>query len=552
MADLIIENSAVLTMDPTRLRADSVAVKDGRILAVGNRHSLDHLHTAQTRIIDARGGSVLPGFVESHMHLFIGGAELGRVRLDDSATLDQARHQIRAYAKAHPEEPAVVAMGNGYLLLQGHCPRIALDHILPDHPLALMSTDHHTVWANSAALKQAGLLHGADLPDGHEVVMGPDGLATGTLLEPLGYGPVMALAGMDRVMLGLDRGAEPTPAPSDTDIAGDLILMQRGLASAATHGITSIVNMDGNFYTLELLDKLRDANALTARVRVPFHFVPDMDDNALQTAADMHRRWSDDWLSSGFVKLFMDGVLESGTAFTKEPYPGRDGWRGTARFSADRFTDLACRIDKMGLQIAVHAVGDGAVGRVVDGYAAAIAANGARDLRHRVEHIELADPADLQRIADMGLIASMQPLHAPENNPPDDEPVLQAIPRHRWNDAYPMRRLRKLGASLALASDWPVASLSVLEGIHGAVNAAPWRQGHPRRSLSLHDALHGYTLGGAYAEHCEATKGSISPGKLADLVILDRDIEAIPPQEIRDLTVMATICGGRLTHDLMG
>ena len=551
-ADLIIENAAVLTMDAARPRAGAVAVGGGRILAVGALADMQPYRDAQTRILDARGGSVLPGFIESHMHLFIGGAELGRVLLEPSASPADAGRQLRAYAAQHPDDPVIVGMGNGYILFDGQVPRLMLDEILPDRPLALMSTDHHTVWANTCALRAAGLLHGADLPEGHEVVMGGDGLATGTLLEPLGYGPVMALAGLGRVMLGLDRGAEPDPAPDAAEIAGDLAMMRRGLAHAARHGITSIVNMDGNLYTLELLERLRKAGELTARVRVPFHFVPDMADSALETAEQMRARWDDDWLSSGMVKMFMDGVLESGTAFTRDAYRGRPGWHGSARFSAQHFADLACRIDAMDLQIAVHAVGDAAVGRVIDGYEAAITRNGARDMRHRVEHIELADPKDLHRIAALGLIPSMQPLHAPDNDPPEDEPALLALPPDRWVDAYPMRRLRDLGASLALASDWPVVTISVLEGIHGAVNARPWRPGQPDRSLSLLDALHGYTLGGAYAERTEAVKGSLTPGKLADLVILNRDIEAVPAQEIRDLSVMATICGGRLTHDLIG
>ena len=548
-ADIIIINGAVLTMDHTRLRAEAVALRSGRILAVGDRATISELGTPRTRIVDAKGGSVLPGFVESHLHLFVGGAELGRVVLNDRTTLGQASAKLRSYAATHMDEPAIVGVANGYRLFADTVPRLALDRIIPDRPLALISDDHHTVWANTIALQKCELLHGRDLPSGHEVVMGNDGLANGTLLEPEAFGPVLHLAGMGRVFLGMETGRDPAPTPSPQDRAQDLVFLRRGLSHLVAQGITSIVNMDGNRYTLDLLEELRAADELNARVRVPFHFLPDMTEADLDVAAEMDQRWKGDWLNSGFVKMFMDGVVESNTAFMKQDYPGRPGWRGSGRFSAERFRDLATRIDAMGLQMAVHAIGDAAVARVLNGYEAAIRTNGARDLRHRIEHIELADPDDLPRIGALGLIASMQPLHAPENGPKADNPALLAIPQDRWPQAFPMRRLRKLGTHMALASDWPVVTASVLDGIHGAVTSEPWRAGHPKRRLSLHDAIHGYTLGGAYAEHSETTKGSLSPGKFADVVILDRDIEAVAPQEIKSMAIRATICGGRFTFD---
>ena len=200
-------------------------------------------------------------------------------------------------------------------------------------------------------------------------------------------------------MLGLSSGREPDPAPSKAERAVDLAHLKRGLAHAARHGITSIVNMDGNIYTLDLLEELRSAGELTARVRVPFHYVPEMKPDDLETALEMRARWSDEWLASGFVKFFMDGVIDSRTAFMKHDYPGQPGYRSHGRFSAETFAELATRIDAMGLQIAVHAIGDAAVARVLDGYAAVRAANGASGLRHRIEHLELVDNADFARIA---------------------------------------------------------------------------------------------------------------------------------------------------------
>jgi predicted amidohydrolase YtcJ len=548
-ADILIINAAVLTMDPTRRRASAVALRKDRILAVGATNDMMSFRGPDTRMIDAKGASVLPGFIESHMHLFLGGAELGCVNLSADADMEFATEQLRAYAADHPDAPVIVGQAMGYRLLAHGTPRLLLDSILADRPLALISDDHHTMWANTAALRAAGLLHGASLTDGHDVIMGDDNLATGTLLEPEAYGPLMQLAGRGRVSLGLETGREPMPAATAAERDLDKTLMQRGLDFTVSHGITSIVNMDGNRYTLELLDEIRTDGNLKARVRVPFHFLPDMDDSDLDIAATMDRRWNDDWLRSGFVKMFMDGVLESGTAFMKNDYPTKAGWRGSGRFSSERFAELATRIDRMGLQIAVHAIGDAAVARVIDGYEAAINSNGRNDMRHRIEHIELIDESDMPRLIDLGLIASMQPLHAPNNDATADDPALRQIPPARWRNAFAMRRLDKMGAKLAFASDWPVAPVSVLEGICAATTAEPWRQGDPKRRLGLHSALAAYTIGGAYAEHTESIKGSLSPGKLADVVILDQDIEAVAPEGIRNLAVRMTICGGAVTHE---
>ncbi|AVO38918.1 amidohydrolase [Pukyongiella litopenaei] len=544
-ADTIVTNGRVLTMDDTMPRAEAVALAAGCILAVGGADEIAALAGAATEVIDAGGGSVLPGFVESHLHLFTGGAELNHLHLDGCDSEPGLRRLLGDYAARRPDLPLVVGQGPDYGLFAGVVPRLLLDDIVADRPVALMAHDHHTVWANSAALRAAGVLHGRQTPDGHEVVMGADGLATGELLEPEAYGPVLALSGYFRSMLGLSTGREPDPAPDAEQRASDLADLARGLAHANAAGITSLVNMDGNFYTLDLLEELRRRGDLTARVRVPFHFLPEMEMADLDAATEMTGRWQDDWLCSGFVKMFMDGVIDSGTAFMKHDYPDRPGWRAHGRFEADRFARIATEIDRRGLQIAVHSIGDAATERVLDGYAAARRANGDSGLRHRVEHIELIDPADIPRLSDLGLIASMQPAHAPGCCGVPHEPTLTKIGRPRWNDAFAWRRIADSGAALALASDWPVSDISVLRGIHAAVTREAWCDDVPNQRLTLDEALRGYTIGGAHAEHSEAKKGSLSPGKLADLVILDRDIEAVDPAEIEHMRVRRTICGGR-------
>jgi len=550
-ADLIIINGAVLTMDPLRPKAEAVAIGDGRIIAIGSAADVTRLAGGSTRTIDAHAGTVLPGFIESHMHLFAGGAELENLQLDGCTDPDLLARQLTAFAADRPDTPLLVGQGPDYGIFGDKAPRLVLDAILPDRPVALMAHDHHTVWANTSALEAAGLLHGRDTPDGHEVVMGDDGLATGTLLEPEAYSPVLRLGGQERTMLGLATGREPDPEPSAAERAADMAHLRRGLAHAARHGITSIVNMDGNIYTLELLEALRTQGELTARVRVPFHFVPDMKPEDLQTALVMRQRWSDEWLSSGFVKLFMDGVIDSRTAFMKRDYPGQPGYRAHGRFAADRFAYLATRIDAMGLQIAVHAIGDAAVARVLDGYQEARAANGPSGLRHRIEHMELVDDADFARIAELDVIASVQPPHAPGGSGLPLEPTLTNIGRGRWQDAFAWQKIAATGAAIALASDWPVSDISILKGIHAAVTRRAWAPDVPDHRFTLTDALKGYTIGGAYAERSESYKGSLEAGKVADLVVLDRDIMAIQDNdEIGDINVMTTICGGHIVFNV--
>ena len=546
---MIIANGAVLTMDPDRPRAEAVAIKDGRIVAVGSALEVAGLAGPAMQVIDAKGATVLPGFIESHMHLFIGGGELQNLQLDGCADLDLLARELTAFAASRPDAPLLVGQGPDYGIFGDTAPRLVLDKILPGRPVALMAHDHHTVWANTAALDAAGVLHGLDTSDGHEVVMGADGLATGALLEPEAYSPVMRLGGQERTMLGLASGREPDPVPSKAERAIDLAHLRRGLAHAARHGITSIVNMDGNIYTLDLLEELRSAGELTARVRVPFHYVPEMEPVDLETALNMRARWSDEWLASGFVKLFIDGVIDSRTAFMKHDYPGQPGYRSHGRFTAETFAELATRIDAMGLQIAVHAIGDAAVARVMDGYAAARAANGASGLRHRIEHLELVDDADFARIAELDVVASIQPPHAPGCSGLPLEPTLGNIGRDRWGDAFAWQKIAATGAAIALASDWPVSEISVLKGIHAAVTRAAWTADVPDQRFSLDAALRGYTLGGAYAERSDSYKGSLETGKVADLVILDRDIAGLSNHDaIRDVDVMTTICGGRVVY----
>ncbi|MBN9071684.1 MAG: amidohydrolase [Rhizobiales bacterium] len=549
-ADLIVINAKVLTVDDDNPRAEAVAVKDGRIVAVGDRAAIADLKGAGTEVVDAAGGSVVPGFVEAHMHLFTGAAELPHLQLFGVHGFEALADAVRAYAAENPERKLLQAQGADYTILSAgeRVTRHHLDRVLADRPFAMTSPDHHTMWANTRALELAGLLHGKQVGPGNEVVMGSDGLAEGELREGEAFGPLLDLAGEGRVRLGLSTGGEPDPYPTPDQQASDRAIMKRGLEWCARHGITSVQNMDGNLHQLELLSEVEAEGDLLCRVQIPFHYKNFMTPDALAKATLMKERYHSDWLKSGMVKVFMDGVLDSWTAVMIEPYADRPDWVGEPLFTREAFNVAAIEADRRGLQIAVHAIGDGAVRSVLDGYEAAQKANGRRDSRHRIEHIEVIHADDVPRLAGLGVLASMQPPHPPGSMGLPLEPTVSRIGRARWPLSYAWRTIKNTGAHVVFASDWPVSPIDPILGIQAAVTRKPWAATDPVQSFSLMEALAGYTIEGAYAEFAEDRKGRLRPGYFADLVVLSGDIEAQPVETLMEIRPVTTICGGKVTY----
>ena len=543
LAEIIITNAKVLTMDEGNPRAEAVAIAAGRILAVGGSAEVEALAGPETRMVDAGGRTLLPGFVESHLHLVLGGNELSQLQLGGVQGFDDLARAFRAYALENPDLPLLMAQGAAYEILEAPVTRADLDRVLGDRPIAMMSPDHHTVWANTAALRAAGILHGAAMPPGHVVVMAADGTATGELLEFEAFSPVLALTGDLHLQLGIATGGEPEPWPDAGQRAKDKAKVAAGLQHCAAHGITSMVNMDGNRYTCVLLKEMEAEGRLTARVKVPFHFKPHMDLSELDRASAMAAEFRGDWVTSGFVKMFMDGVVDSRTAYMLQDYPGTTE-RGAPLFEAERFKAICREISRRDLQIAVHAIGDGAVRQTIDGYEAA----GRPDLRHRIEHIELIDRADVPRLGALGITASVQPPHPPGAMDFPMSTMSHVFHRDRWRDAYLWMTLADHGAPLAFASDWPVTDVSVMRGIQAALTRVPY-EGCQDERVGLMQVLRAYTAGGAWAAHMEGLTGVMRKGMAADLVLIDGDIEAIPAEEIGRTGIALTMAGGRVTHE---
>lgn len=551
-ASLIITNAAVLTMDPARPTAEAIAISGNRIMCLGTHSEVMREKGADTRVVDAGGGTVMPGFVEGHMHLFAGAAELSHLQLFGTRGFDELKARTEAYLRQNPGDDLIIGEQADYVIIGEHEPlsRHHLDRIVKDRPILVFSPDHHTAWANTLALEMAGILKGRTLGPGNEIVMGADGLAQGELREGEAIDPVRALSkkGM-RDRLGLATGGEPDPYPTEAEFETDLETMRVGLRHAAAHGITFVQNMDGNIYTLELLEELQRRGELTARVRVPFHFKNFMDIAMLEKASQMAARWQGDMLSSGFVKLFIDGVADSATAVMVEDYASRPGWKGDPLFAPERFAAIATEADRRGLQIAVHAIGDGAVRIVLDGYAAAQKANGRRDSRHRVEHVEVIHPDDIPRFAALGVIASMQPPHAPGNHGLPLEPYLSNIGEARWQWAFAWKALREAGARLVFGTDWPVSDIDPLWSLQSAMTRGRWNDQLPDNRQSLHQAVHSYTADGAYAGFMEGETGMLKEGMLADMCVLPVDLAKTDPATYNGIKPRMTVCDGRVVFE---
>ncbi|MEZ5751717.1 MAG: amidohydrolase [Paracoccaceae bacterium] len=550
-ADLIIENARVLTMNPAQPRAEAVAVRGHQILAVGSASEIGALAGQGTRRFDAQGNSVIPGLIESHMHLFLGAFGLRLLHLDGVHGLEALRAAVVPYAHANPAEALLICKATDYSLFGDGVAttRHLLDQVLADRPLICIAGDHHTAWANTIALDRAGLLQGREMPAGSAMVMGADGTATGELHEQAAIDALLSLrssGGREHLgLLGLEPGADLTPTQRDADLA----VMREGLRHCASFGFTSLHNMDGNAYQLALLQELEDRGELLCRTEIPYHFTPDKPLSALDEASWMHQTYRSDRLRSGRIKTFMDGVVDSGTAFLVDDYADRPGWHGEALHKAEAFNALAIEADRRGLQISVHAIGDAAVRRVLDGYEAARKANGPRDSRHRIEHIELLHPADFHRLRDLGVIASMQPPHPPGAMDFPLEPWRSRVGQTRWPHAFPVRALRDAGVPVALSSDWPVSDINPMRGIKAAMMRPRWTPDCPDNRLTLDEALHGYTAGGAYTGFDEDRLGRLMPGMQADIAVIDHDLTTLDPDQIDTARAALTVCAGAITWE---
>ena len=525
-ADIIITNAKIFTSDEANPNAESVAIRGNRIIYIGSNKGSEVYRSDKTRIVDGQGRTLTPGFIDTHVHLLWGAAWLGNAQLQEVRTKDDLAKGLLNFADTNKTNEWVVGRGIKYGIVST---RQELDEITADRPVYIGAFDGHTGWANTKALEMAGILN----DDGRELVNGiivrdENGLATGELREN------------DAMDLVIDLVPNP-------DANRKRELLKLAIHEFNKTGITSVHNMNGDMEELMAYAALEDAGEMNMRVYVPYHVKPETKEEDLIKAAEMAKIQMD-YVRGGSVKFFMDGVWESYTAFHVDPYSDEPDTKVEPIFSLDHFVKMASACDKMGMQIAVHACGDAAVRQTLDGYEAIQKANGKRDSRHRVEHIEVCQPEDMPRFKELGVIASMQTSHAPMSLE-DDKVWTSRVGKERWGIAFPWRSLKDAGAHLSLGSDWTVAPFDPMINFNYGLNREKYQAGDPDQRLTLEELILGYTRDAAYVEFKENEKGQIKEGYLADMVLFSHDLFEVKPEEITTAKPVMTMIDGRIVFE---
>ncbi len=532
-AHTIIANAHIFTADPQQPFAEALAIQDDRIVFTGSNAEAKLWKGPATRVIDAAGCSLMPGFIDSHFHMLYGALNLDGMQLEPAASYEDLSRIVLTYAAENPQEAWLAGTGLRYNVGPGRTPlsRQDLDALVSDRPIYINAFDGHTSWANSLALKLAGIFNGGACGPNSEIMMDEHGQATGELREPGAYKPVSDLV----------------PKP---DNARKRTLLQKALRLTASLGVTSIHNMNGNQDETALYAAMEDLGELTCRIYMPYSVSPETPFSALHAEAlQLKKTFSGDLLRAGSVKFFLDGVIEGFTGLLVDPYADDPTTCGAANYEVEHYNRMVTEADRLGLQVLTHAVGDMAVRRVLDACQAAALANGKRDSRHRVEHIELIHPADLPRFKELGVIASMQPLHSPMVVDEADIWPVRVGPQ-RWPLSFAWQTLRTAGAMLVFGSDWPVVTQHALRGISNAVNRKPWLPGMPDQHQDLAETLLAYTRDAAYAEFQDHQKGQLKPAYLADMVLLSENIFEIPSEELANVHPLLTMLAGQIVYEL--
>jgi predicted amidohydrolase YtcJ len=541
-ADMVVLHGRIYTLNSKQPWAQALAIRADKIVAVGDDATIGKFRGPDTKVIAAAGQLVLPGFVDSHSHFFEGSIFLNRVHLDDAKDLAEIRGRLKDYANAHPGDGWIVGTGWDYAMFgQEKMPnKKYLDDLFPNRPVFLDGFDGHTAWVNSAALAAANISKETTEPALGSIVRDPQ---TG---EPTG-----ALREDDAI--DLVKRVRP-----EASRAEKLAALRAGLRLANENGLTRVHAAGGHFDSndfdkLELYDELYRHGELTVRLYVAYFLnPPELRQQDIEAIEDARKKYNGHWLSAGVVKLRLDGVIESHTAAMIDPYSDDPSLKGKLFWEPSKYNSAVAELDKRGLQLFTHAIGDLAVRTALDAYQHAEEVNHSSDRRARIEHIETISPTDIPRFGKLGVIASMQPLHSYPNADTMEVWVRNAGP-DRASRAWSWKSIAYAGGRYAFGSDWPVVTLNPWEGLQTAVTRQT-REGTPEagfvpsQRLTVAQAVEGYTLGAAFAGRREKTEGSLEKGKLADLIIVSQNIFEIDPHKISETKVRTTIVGGQVVY----
>lgn len=530
MADLILRNGKIWTVNRRQPLAQAVAVHQGRILAVGSNAEIDALRGKDTQVVDLKGRLMLPGFHDSHVHFYTGGTRLAGVQLRDAATPEEFRRRIAAFAAKQPKKRWITGgdwdhenFPSAQLPVKDW-----IDAVTPDHPVFVNRLDGHMALANSVALRLAGVTRDSKDPPGGAIVRDAMGNPTGVLKD----------SAMDAVFRVI-----PEPAAAEIEEG-----LRAAMRYANSRGVTSVTDVSASPEVLRVYQSLLAHGALTVRV----YGLQPLSRWQRLAATGITAGFGGEYLRIGGLKGFSDGSLGSTTAWFFEPYsdaPETSGLPGEDLIPITRMRDNLLGADAAGLQLAIHAIGDRANETMLSLFDEVIRKNGPRDRRFRIEHAQHLRFADMPRFAKLGVIASMQPYHAIDDGRWADK----RIGAERAKGTYAFRSLIDAGATLAFGSDWFVAPIDPLLGIYAAATRRTLdgkRPGGwvPEQKITVAEAIEAYTLGSAKASFEEPVKGTIESGKYADFVVLQEDILNIPVERIDKVVVGLTIIGGRIVH----
>jgi predicted amidohydrolase YtcJ len=530
-ADLIIRNAKIWTVDSSHPTAQAVAVLGDRIVAVGSNAEIDSWRGAQTRLIDASGKLLLPGFNDSHVHFVDGGRSLDSVQLNDATSAAEFARRIADRVKKTPKGEWV--RGGDWDETKWNPATMPtkelIDHFSPDTPIFVGRYDGHMGLANSVVLHLAGITAQTPDPPGGVIVRDAQGQPTGALKD----------AAMDYVF-------KIAPPMSNDE---RMRAVKRALALAASVGVTSVQHMNPEYADIAVYSELLEHGELTSRIYAA-PLIPSVDD---QIKIGIRHSFGGPFLRIGALKAYADGSLGSSTAYFFDPFdnqPNNHGILSDGMHPPSLMQDRMLRADAAGLQLCTHAIGDQGISIILDIYNKIVKAHGERDRRFRIEHAQHMAAKDFDRFAQLHVIASMQPYHAID----DGRWAEGRIGHDRSSRTYAFRTFLNHGVRLAFGTDWNVAPLNPMFGLYAAVTRATldgknpngW---FPEQKLTVAEAVEAYTMGSAYAEFQEKDKGSITPGKLADMVILSDDIFTINPVKIQDVKVTTTFVGGKVVWD---
>jgi len=535
-ADAILLHAKIYTLSPQQPWAEALAIRAGKIVAVGSSAEIEKLRGPQTKTLDAHDHLVLPGFTDSHVHFLPGAFSLDQVSLDDTNNVAEMQQRLRDYAAAHPGTGWI--LGRGWLYSSFGAVALPnkkqIDDVISDRPVFLECYDGHSYWANSKALALAGITRDTPNPPNGVIVRDPQtGEATGALKES-----------------AQNLVANVVPKPTRAD---KLAALRAGIRWANRNGLTRVHSAGGDFEVLDLYDELRRAGDLTLRFTIAyFQDPPQLRPQDIDAVESARKKFHDDWIDTNAVKFMLDGVIEAHTAAMLAPYTDDPSTKGKLFWEPAKYNAAVAELDKRGLQLFTHSIGELAVRTALDGYENAEKVNHTSGRRPRIEHIETISPSDIPRFGQLGIIASMQPLHSYPNENLNAVWARNAGP-DRTSRAWSWHSIALAGGRYTFGSDWPVVTLDPWIGLQTAVTrqtleGAPAAGFVPSQRLSVPEAILGYTLGAAYAGRRESTEGSLEPGKLADLIIISQNLFEIDPHKIAATKVLLTMVNGSVVY----